>query len=204
MYLYNGDGSNTLKSVFAPYPKEVEQGGYLNLQGLVKSREPYIAKVSGVTSFPWRIMVVSENDKELADNDMVFKLATRPQGDFSWVKPGKAAWEWWHAWNLLGVDFKTGINNETYKCYIDFASRYGVEYIFWTMAGLLKMRRICLRLFQNLICRNLSDMEKNGMWDLFFGQATILSIGIWKVYASIILKWESKVLRWIIWKGMTN
>lgn len=32
-------------------------------------------------------------------------------------------------WNLLGVDFKTGINNETYKCYIDFASRYGVEYI---------------------------------------------------------------------------
>lgn len=60
MYLYNGDGSNTLKSVFAPYPKEVEQGGYLNLQGLVKSREPYIAKVSGVTSFPWRIMVVSE------------------------------------------------------------------------------------------------------------------------------------------------
>lgn len=129
MYLYNGDGSNTLKSVFAPYPKEVEQGGYLNLQGLVKSREPYIAKVSGVTSFPWRIMVVSENDKELADNDMVFKLATRPQGDFSWVKPGKAAWEWWHAWNLLGVDFKTGINNETYKCYIDFASRYGVEYI---------------------------------------------------------------------------
>lgn len=129
MYLYNGDRSNTLKSVFAPYPKDIEQGGYLNLQGLVKNRESYIAKINGVTSFPWRIITVSSRDAELADNDMVFKLATQPQGDFSWVKPGQASWDWWNSWNLFGVNFKTGINNETYKYYIDFASKYGIPYV---------------------------------------------------------------------------
>lgn len=129
MFLYNDNQTATMKAVFATYPKEIEQGGYLNLQGMVKSRESYIARFKGATSFPWRIVVVSERDEELADSDIVFKLATQPKGDFSWVKPGKVAWDWWYAWNLEGVDFKTGINNDTYKYYIDFASRYGIEYI---------------------------------------------------------------------------
>ncbi|WP_418698163.1 glycoside hydrolase family 97 protein [Bacteroides sp.] len=129
MFLYNDNGSNSLKSVFAPYPKDIEQGGYLNLQGIVKTREPYIAKVKGATSFPWRVITVSSQDAELPENDMVFKLATQPQGDFSWVKPGQASWDWWNSWNLFGVDFKAGINNETYKYYIDFASKYNIPYV---------------------------------------------------------------------------
>ena len=28
-----------------------------------------------------------------------------------------------------GVDFKPGVNTETYKYYIDFAAKYGIEYI---------------------------------------------------------------------------
>ena len=39
------------------------------------------------------------------------------------------AWEWWNAWNLYDVDFKAGINNETYKYYIWFASQHGIEYV---------------------------------------------------------------------------
>lgn len=62
-----------------------------------------------------------------------------PEGDFSWVRPGKVAWEWWNSWNVQGVDFKAGINNETYKHYIDFASEYGVEYVIldegWAVSG---------------------------------------------------------------------
>ncbi len=129
MYLHNEDGSNILKAVFAPYPKETEQGGHNRLQDLVTSRESHIAKFDGPVIFPWRAIVIAATDKELADNDMVYKLATPAQGDFSWVKPGKVAWDWWNAWNLYGVDFKTGINNETYKYYIDFASRQGIEYV---------------------------------------------------------------------------
>jgi alpha-glucosidase len=130
MYLYNGDGSTSLKGVFAPYPKEVKQGGHNELQMLVKSREEYIAAFDKGTEFPWRTIIIAENDHELADNDMVYKLATPTVTmDFSWVKPGKVAWDWWNDWNLYNVDFKAGINNETYKYYIDFASKYGIEYV---------------------------------------------------------------------------
>jgi alpha-glucosidase len=49
--------------------------------------------------------------------------------DTSWIKPGKVAWDWYNANNIWGVDFKSGINTQTYKYYIDFASKYGIEYI---------------------------------------------------------------------------
>lgn len=130
MYLHNGNGSTTLSGVFAPYPKDIKQGGHNMLQGEVQSAEPYIARYNGATNFPWRIIIISENDKELADNDMVYKLATPNKvADASWIKPGKVAWDWWNDWNLYDVDFRSGINNETYKYYIDFASQHGIEYV---------------------------------------------------------------------------
>lgn len=129
MFLYPGDKANILKGIFAPYPKDVEQGGHNNLQMVVKSRENFLAKFDGATNFPWRVVIVSEKDSDLADSDMVYKLATPSQGDYSWVKPGKVAWDWWNDWNLYNVDFKTGVNNQTYKYYIDFASKYGIEYV---------------------------------------------------------------------------
>ena len=129
MYLH-GDGSEpVLKGVFAPYPDEVVQGGHNMLQGRVRSRMDYIAKGSGATAFPWRTVIVAASDKELMDNDMVWRLGTPSQGDFSWVKPGKVAWDWWNDWNLYGVDFRAGINNDTYKYYIDFAASQGIEYV---------------------------------------------------------------------------
>ena len=130
MYLYNSDADAVLEARFAPYPKEVKQGGHNNLQMEVQSREPYIAKYEGAVEFPWRIVAVSENDVQMADNDLVYRLATPAADmDWSWVKPGKVAWDWWNDWNLYGVDFRAGINNETYKYYIDFASEHGIEYV---------------------------------------------------------------------------
>ena len=75
--------------------------------------------------------MVSTNDADLAVNDMVWKLGkpADPSQDFSWVKPGKVAWDWWNAWNIYGVDFRAGINNDTYKYYIDFAQNHGIEYV---------------------------------------------------------------------------
>ena len=129
MYLYNSDGDSTLEGVFPRYPKDVEQGGHNLLQGIVKTREDYIYKGSAGEALPWRVVIVATQDKELAESDMVFRLAKSPEGDFSWVKPGKVAWDWWNDWNLYGVDFVAGINNETYKYYIDFASSHGIEYV---------------------------------------------------------------------------
>lgn len=131
MFLYNRDADKKLESRFAPVPKDRKQGGHNMLQMVVQTREPYIARCEGETSFPWRIIAVSEKDIQMADNDMVYRLSTPadPDTDWSWVKPGKVAWDWWNAWNLYGVDFRAGINNDTYKYYIDFASAHGIEYV---------------------------------------------------------------------------
>ncbi|MDR0710882.1 MAG: glycoside hydrolase family 97 protein [Prevotellaceae bacterium] len=131
MFLSNASGSKTLKGVFAPYPKDVEQGGHNMLQEKVLTREPYIARFSGDSvAFPWRIVIVAEKDSELADNDMVYKLASPNRiADASWIKPGKVMWDWWNDWNIYGVDFRAGINNNTYKYYIDAASQLGLEYV---------------------------------------------------------------------------
>lgn len=130
MFLINENGAKGLKGYFAAYPKKMEQGGHNQLQLLVKERESYIARAKGTRSFPWRAMVISTHDKELADNDMVYKLASPSRlKDISWIKPGKVAWDWWNDWNVYGVDFKAGINNDTYKHYIDFASANKIEYV---------------------------------------------------------------------------
>ena len=122
LYLRNEHGKNGFTAVHAGYPKTEVQGGHNNLQYIVKERENFIAKTAGRRAFPWRIIAISENDKELADNDLVYLLASPNRiGDVSWIQPGKVAWDWWNAWNLYGVDFKAGINNDTYKYYIDFA-----------------------------------------------------------------------------------
>lgn len=128
-FFRKGEGSS-LAAVQATYPKTEEQGGHNMLQLVVKERESFIAKVAGTRDFPWRAMIISENDAELMNSDMVYKLASPSRvADVSWIKPGKVAWDWWNDWNIWGVDFEAGINNDTYKYYIDFASEHGIEYV---------------------------------------------------------------------------
>jgi hypothetical protein len=119
-----------LSAKFAPYPLEERQGGHNQLQSLVTRRADYIAVTAGTRSLPWRILVCSDQDKELADNDMVYRLASPSRvADTSWIKPGKVAWDWWNDWNISHVDFRAGINTETYKYYIDFAAANHISYI---------------------------------------------------------------------------
>ena len=129
LYVLN-NGGHSFKGVSAGYPKEVVHGGYNNLVWLVNSFEPYIAKAKAKQAFPWRIISVSKQDKDLLNNDMVYRLASPSRvSDTHWIKPGKVAWDWWNNWGLYNVPFKAGINTETYKYYIDFASKQGIEYV---------------------------------------------------------------------------
>lgn len=130
MYLNNSGASDELTAVFAPRPKSWVQGGHNELQLLVNDREDFIAKVDGPRAFPWRIAVVADNDAALAATNISYLLADPSRiNDTSWIKPGKVAWDWWNAWNITGVDFPAGINNDTYKEYIDFAAKKGIEYV---------------------------------------------------------------------------
>ena len=129
LYL-TGKGNTQLVGEFAPHPKTYEHGGHNMLQMLVRETENFIAKVDQPRNFPWRVAIVTDDDKELASCNLGYVLAEASRlDDISWIKPGKIAWDWWNAWNLDGVDFKTGVNNDTYKAYIDFASKNGIEYV---------------------------------------------------------------------------
>ena len=125
-----GQGNTQLLGDFAPFPKKQEQGGHNMLQMNVIEVENYIAKVNKPRKFPWRVAIVTNEDKELASSHLSYLLAEPSRlEDISWIKPGKIAWDWWNAWNLDSVNFKTGVNNDTYKAYIDFASKNGIEYV---------------------------------------------------------------------------
>ena len=129
MFVQSQGAGKSLKGVFAKLPSSTDQNAWRK-QEYVTGRDKSIANVKGTRAFPWRILAVSEKDTDMPVNNMVYALATPNRiGNYSWVKGGKVAWDWWNDWSISGVDFKAGINMETYKHYIDFASENGIEYI---------------------------------------------------------------------------
>lgn len=126
----SGTGSSRLKGVFAKYPLKEKTTNQLYSQYIVTQRAPYIAKSKGTRSFPWRVLIVAEEDKELPGNDIVYRLASPSRiGDVSWVKPGNLTDEWITDINLFNVPFRAGLNTASYKYYIDFAKRFGFDRI---------------------------------------------------------------------------
>ncbi len=127
MFLTGQEGKPWLKGKFAPYVlREVKTAsGKYRVE-----RADYIARTRGRRLYPWRVFVLVEKDADLLTNTMVYRLSPSLRlKDVSWIKPGKVAWDWWNANNIYGVDFEAGINTRTYLYYIDFAARYGIEYI---------------------------------------------------------------------------
>lgn len=130
MFLTNAAGNNGLSSVFPKNPIEFGQDGDRSVK-LVKEAE-YIAKTQGQRNFPWRYFVISQEDGDLLENNMTACLAEQSQiTDPSWIKTGVTTWEWWNGAVPYGpdVDFVAGCNTETYKHFIDFASKFGIEYV---------------------------------------------------------------------------
>ena len=124
------NGNNTLKNITPKFVLKDSVGGQNNFSRIPYLRADYIAETKGTRSFPWRLMTIAENDKDLLYNNLVYLLASENKiEDASWIKPGKVAWDWWCANNLTGVDFKSGFNTETYKYFIDYAAKNKLEYI---------------------------------------------------------------------------
>lgn len=123
-----GNSDTSLSGIFPHYPLKEELSRDRDLK--VSQAADYIAVTKGTRTFPWRIIGIADRDGDLITNQMVYLLA-RPSEvqDTSWIKPGKVAWDWYNANNIYGVNFKSGINTQTYKYYIDFAAKYGIEYI---------------------------------------------------------------------------
>lgn len=129
MFVQSQQGKYGLKGVFAPYPAKTDFYPWRK-QEYVTETTDFISRSRGSRSYPWRVLTITEKDTDMPVNNLVYALASPNRiGDTSWIKTGKVAWDWWNDWNLKGVPFKAGINMDTYKYYIDFASRNGLEFI---------------------------------------------------------------------------
>ena len=129
VFVQSQQGKYGLKGVFAPYPAKTDFYPWRK-QEYVTETTDFISRSRGSRSYPWRVLTITEKDTDMPVNNLVYALASPNRiGDTSWIKTGKVAWDWWNDWNLKGVPFKAGINMDTYKYYIDFASRNGLEFI---------------------------------------------------------------------------
>ncbi len=173
-FYLQGTASPALKTTFPNYV--LEESMRSDRDPVVEKRADFIAKTTGHRSFPWRVVGVAQKDADLINSQIIWKLARPCQiKDTSWIKPGKVAWDWYNANNIFGVDFPAGVNTETYKYYIDFASQHGIEYIIldegWYQLGdLLKLN---------------PDMDVPGL----FKYAQEKNVGI---------------ILWVVWKTLDN
>ncbi len=119
-------GQNSIEGTNPGYPKKETQRNDRDI--VVDEREPFIARTKGTRAFPWRTVAAAAQDSELLSNALNFLVADPPRlADTAWIKPGKVQWDWWHDWTWDGK--KLPINNETYRRYIDFASKNGIPFI---------------------------------------------------------------------------
>lgn len=132
MFLEKGGADRHFEAKFAPYVLETipmeERDPDRN--EIITQTADYIAKIKGSKSYPWRVFMISDDDRTFLESNLITLLSPVskiPEAD--WIKPGKVAWDWYNANNIFGVDFKAGINDATYKYYIDFASENGIEYV---------------------------------------------------------------------------
>lgn len=122
-----GTDSKTLSAVFPPYPAETALKRDRDV--VVSKAADYIAMTSSERSYPWRAFVLADA-KGLLTSTMLYHLAEPSRiKDTSWIEPGKVAWDWWNANNIYGVPFRAGVNQKTYKHYIDFAAEAGLPYV---------------------------------------------------------------------------
>ena len=76
--------------------------------------------------------------------------------DTSWIKPGKVAWDWWNDWNIDGWT-KSGVNNDTYKYYIDFASKKGIEYVILDEGWAVNLKADLMQVIDGIDLKELVD-----------------------------------------------
>ncbi|GAA4307015.1 glycoside hydrolase family 97 protein [Mucilaginibacter gynuensis] len=118
---------------FAAYPAVTVMGSWGDFVSVVKERKNYIAQTEGTRTYPWRVIIATDDDKTLLNNELIYKLS-KPSviKNTAWIKPGKATWEWWHDAMLPGADIPSGMPNRNtvlYKYYVDFAAKNKLEYL---------------------------------------------------------------------------
>ena len=124
-----GEGTNAFSIIQPRTPLEYEDQGDRS-QKILKEAD-YVARTRGTRSFPWRYMLITQSDGQLVENTMPVRLApANAIGNTDWIKTGHTCWDWLNGIPYgPDVTFKSGINLDTYKYFVDFAARNGIEYM---------------------------------------------------------------------------
>ena len=126
-----GNGNTTMDAVFPKFVlKAIDDKSHPDRNQIIAKEADFIANVSGKREYPWRVFMISDDDRTFIESNLTFQLSKpRAIKNTEWIKPGKVAWDWYNANNIYGVDFPSGLNTATYKYYIDFAAANGIEYV---------------------------------------------------------------------------
>ena len=187
LYLLGSDkGDGSFTGTFPPVVAERKPTGDRDYG--ITSRKPYLARTNGTREFPWRAFGLAENDARLIENDIAYRLGSPCRlKETGWIKPGKVAWDWWNDWNISGVPFKSGVNTNTYKYYIDFASDNKLEYVIFDEGW-----------------SDPADLEKINPemdMDVLFSYAKQKNVGIilWVTGRALEEKFESSLIKFKKW-----
>ncbi|MBI9017640.1 MAG: glycoside hydrolase family 97 protein [Phycisphaerae bacterium] len=187
-----GSGTASINAVFPHYPAETKLQSDRNMT--VNKYSDFLAKTNGTRTYPWRTFVITDA-AGLLESTMLYTLANPCQlKDTSWIKPGKVSWDWWNAWNITDVDFKAGINQKTYKNYIDFAAANKLQYIIldegWSVRGPENLLKVA------------SDLDISGLVE--YGKAKNIGVILWMTSAALEYNFDKAFEQFAKWgiKGL--
>jgi alpha-glucosidase len=80
---------------------------------------------------PWRVLMIAPTPGRLIETNYLVLDLSQPSvlGDAPWIKPGKAAWDWWSGTVAKNVPFTAGMNTATMEHYVDFAASHHLEFM---------------------------------------------------------------------------
>lgn len=83
---------------------------------------------SGGYASAWRTLLLGDTPGALVDSHLLELLNPQSQGDFSWVNPGVALWDWRMNGAVVG-DFTYEMSYPSWQRAIDFAAEQGFSYL---------------------------------------------------------------------------
>jgi alpha-glucosidase len=77
----------------------------------------------------WRVLLVGAEPGRLIQSNVITSLDPESAiKDTSWIRAGKAAWDWWSG-GIGAEGSRGGMTNENMRYYVDFAAKSGLEYM---------------------------------------------------------------------------
>ncbi len=111
--------SRTVHADLAPHE---DHSGQIDASYAVETAAPF--------SSPWRVLIIADQPGKLIESNLVLNLNPPSQiADTSWIKAGKASWDWWSGDAAPSLKVKPGMTTAVMEHYIDFASASGFPYM---------------------------------------------------------------------------